>query len=82
MAAYLEKRLAIYRLFTYGVVLIGANGKGVADYPRVAGRATAAPTPAPTAPNAVAPTTALRLEYETLGGEGGDLLTVGLHFRF
>lgn len=29
-----------------------------------------------------APTTALRLEYETLGGEGGDVLTVGLHFRF
>lgn len=41
MSAYLEKRLAIYRLFTYGVLLIGADGKGIADYPRVAERGSA-----------------------------------------
>lgn len=35
---YLEKRLAIYRLFSLGVVVIGRDGFGVADYPHVESR--------------------------------------------
>jgi len=41
VTAYFEKRLAIYRLFTYGVVLIGADGFGIADYPKVENRSHA-----------------------------------------
>lgn len=37
---YLEKRVAIYRLFTNGVVVININGFGVADYPHAENRAT------------------------------------------
>ncbi|MGZ8982798.1 MAG: diguanylate cyclase [Methylotenera sp.] len=40
-SAYLEKRLAIYRLFSNGVVLIGRDGFGITDYPKVESRATA-----------------------------------------
>lgn len=41
VSAFLEKRLAIYRLFSNGVVLIGPDGMGIADYPKVEERATA-----------------------------------------
>ncbi len=40
MSNWLEKRRAIYRLFTYGVALIGLDGQGIADFPRVEGRAS------------------------------------------
>ncbi len=38
---YLVKRLAIYRLFSYGVVVIGLNGMSIADHPSVPGRSNA-----------------------------------------
>lgn len=37
---YLEKRVAIYRLFTNGVVVINRDGFGIADYPHAKNRAT------------------------------------------
>jgi diguanylate cyclase (GGDEF)-like protein len=39
--AYLEKRIAIYRLFSLGVVVINRDGFGVADYPHAANRQNA-----------------------------------------
>lgn len=36
--AYLESRLAIYRLFSLGIVVIGRDGFGVADHPHVENR--------------------------------------------
>lgn len=41
ISAYLEKRLAIYRLFSLGVVVIGRDGFGVADHPHVDHRSNA-----------------------------------------
>lgn len=38
VSAFLEKRLAIYRLFSNGVVLIDGDGFGVADYPKAENR--------------------------------------------
>lgn len=35
---YLSNRIAIYRLYSGGVFVIGLDGKGIADYPVVAGR--------------------------------------------
>lgn len=35
---YLSKRIAIYRLYSGGVFVIGLDGVGIADYPVVAGR--------------------------------------------
>lgn len=37
---YLQSRLAIFRLFANGVVIIDAQGRGVADHPPAPGRAT------------------------------------------
>ncbi len=36
--AYLSRRLAIYRLFSNGVFVIGRDGKYIADWPRLPGR--------------------------------------------
>ena len=35
---YLSKRIAIYRLYSGGVFIIGLDGVGIADYPLLAGR--------------------------------------------
>lgn len=41
MGDYLAQRLAIYRLFTLGVVVIGQDGHGITDYPAVPERGRA-----------------------------------------
>lgn len=41
VSEYLSKRIAIYRLYSGGVFVIGLNGFGIADHPKLAGRATA-----------------------------------------
>jgi diguanylate cyclase (GGDEF)-like protein/PAS domain S-box-containing protein len=38
LTAFLEERQALYKLYTLGVIVIAANGRGVADYPPAEGR--------------------------------------------